>query len=315
MRIVVYSPADDGAQWCAALAAHFPDADIGQFDPAGPARQADYAVVWAPPAALFRVVEPFRAIFTMGAGVDRLLRTPDLASLIRGAPVIRLNDAGMSAQMSEYVCHALVRHTRKLSVYQHQQASASWKKWPGIQRDDWPVGVMGIGAIGAAVARTVAALGYPVLGWSRSAKAVPGVATSHGAASLDAFLRSTRVLVCLLPLTPETDGILNRANLSKLQPDGYVINVARGQHLVDADLLDLIEEGHLAGATLDVFREEPLAPDHPFWCHPKITVTPHISALTLIDESAAQIADKIRHIEGGEPAGGIEGLVQSDRGY
>lgn len=315
MRIVVYTPGDEASAWCTELLRRLPGAEVWVFDPADAHRQADFAVVWAPPADMFAAPAPFKAIFTMGAGVDRLLRTPDLLALTRGAPIIRLNDAGMSAQMAEYVCHALVRHTRQLAAYEAQQAAGQWHKWPGISREEWPVGVMGLGSIGEPVARAVAALGYPTLGWSRSARKVEGIETLHGAAALDGFLRRVRVLVCVLPLTPETDGLLNRERLSQLKSGGYLINVARGQHVVDEDLIALIDAGHLAGATLDVFREEPLPAAHPFWRHPKIAVTPHISAITLLAESAAQIAGKIRQLEAGEPLGCIDGVVDAARGY
>ncbi len=315
MRIVVYSPADDGPQWCALLRGHFPGAEVWTWDSGAGARQADYAVVWSPPAEMFAAAQPFCAIFTMGAGVDRLLRMSNLAALTRGAPIIRLNDAGMAMQMAEYVVHALVREVRGLARYEQQQTRGEWRKWPYISRQDWPVGVMGLGSIGAAVASAVASFGYPTLGWSRSPKLVPGVETCHGADALDAFLRRVKVLVCVLPLTPETEGILDRANLGKLMPGAYLINVARGQHLVDGDLIALIDAGHLSGAMLDVFHDEPLPANHPLWSHPKIGITPHISAVTVIGESAAQIAEKITRIEAGQPAGTIEGVVRPERGY
>jgi glyoxylate/hydroxypyruvate reductase len=171
---------------------------------------------------------------------------------------------------------------------------------------------MGLGVLGERVAQAVAHFEYPVLGWSRTRKNMPGVRCLAGDGQFDEFLRGTRVLVCLLPLTPETRGIMNAANLSRLMPGGYVINVARGAHLVDEDLLALLDSGHLEGATLDVFRTEPLPQDHPFWRHPKITVTPHTSARTLRDETIAQIAGKMRALERGEP---IEGVVDLKRGY
>jgi glyoxylate/hydroxypyruvate reductase A len=315
MKIVIYSPADDGPHWCAAMSAHFPGAEVWTWNIGDALRQADYAIAWAPPSALFAAADPFRAIFTMGAGVDKLLRMPDLGTLTRGAPIVRLNDAGMAVQMAEYVLHALVRHVRGLDRYEKQQVAGDWQKWPFVARRPFTVGVMGLGSIGAQVARTVAGLGYPVLGWSRSARDVPGVETFHGSAALGGFLRRTRVLVCVLPLTPQTEGILNRENLARLMPGAYVINVARGQHVVDADLIGLIDEGHLSGAMLDVFHEEPLPAGHPFWAHPKIGITPHISALTVVEESAAQIAEKIRRIEAGHPAETIEGVVRPELGY
>jgi glyoxylate/hydroxypyruvate reductase A len=153
---------------------------------------------------------------------------------------------------------------------------------------------------------------FPVHGWSRSPKAIEGVVTHTGELGFEAFLSRCRVLVNLLPLTPDTRDILNRETLGSLKPGGYLINVARGAHLVEADLLALLESGHLAGATLDVFRTEPLPAEHPFWVHPKITVTPHTSARTLRDESIAQIAGKIRALEAGQP---LAGVVDPVRGY
>jgi glyoxylate/hydroxypyruvate reductase A len=166
--------------------------------------------------------------------------------------------------------------------------------------------------LGERVARTVAQIDFPVLGWSRSPKAVAGVRTYSGAEGFGEFLAATRVLVNLLPLTPETQGIMRRDTLARLKPGAYVINVARGAHLVEEDLLALIEEGHVAGATLDVFRTEPLPAGHPFWNHPKITITPHTSARTLRDESIAQIAGKIAAMERGEA---VAGAVDTARGY
>ncbi len=171
---------------------------------------------------------------------------------------------------------------------------------------------MGLGVLGARVAKALAHFDFPVNGWSRSPKALDGVRTFSGAAGMSDFLAASRVLVNLLPLTPETENILNRASLSRLQAGGHVINVARGAHLVDADLIALLDSGHLAGATLDVFRTEPLPAGHPFWRHPRITLTPHTSARTLRDESIAQIVGKIGALERGEA---IAGIVDPVRGY
>ncbi|HSV46594.1 MAG TPA: NAD(P)-dependent oxidoreductase, partial [Ramlibacter sp.] len=177
---------------------------------------------------------------------------------------------------------------------------------------DYPVGVMGLGVLGQRVAQALAGFEFPVNGWSRSPREVAGIHCFAGEARMGAFLAASRFLVCLLPLTPDTEGLLNRATLSQLQAGGYVINVARGGHLVDADLIALLDSGHLAGATLDVFRTEPLPSEHPFWAHPKITVTPHTSARTLREESIAQIAGKIAAFERGEP---LAGVVDRQRGY
>ena len=179
-------------------------------------------------------------------------------------------------------------------------------------RAGFAVGVMGLGVLGQRVARALAAFEFPVRGWSRGAKQVPGVQCFAGAAQLGEFLAGTRVLVNLLPLSDATRGILNRQTLSALRPGGYLIHIARGGHLVEEDLIPLIDSGQLAGATLDVFQQEPLPAEHPFWRHPKIAVTPHASARTLRRETIAQIAGKIGALSRGEP---IAGVVNLERGY
>ena len=170
-------------------------------------------------------------------------------------------------------------------------------------------------SLGQQVATGLAAFQYPVNGWSRTPRLVDGVQCFHGEQGLQDFLAASRFLVCLLPLTPDTQGLLNRDTMSRLQPGGYLINVARGGHLVDQDLLDLLESGQMAGATLDVFHTEPLPGDHPFWRHPKITVTPHTSARTLRDETIAQIADKLQAVAAGASIASLGGVVDRQRGY
>jgi glyoxylate/hydroxypyruvate reductase len=214
--------------------------------------------------------------------------------------------------MAEYVCHAVIRHFREFDGYEADIAAGQWSYRKPRNRADWPVGVMGMGVLGERVARALGQFEFPVHGWSRTPKAVEGVVCHAGADRFDTFLSSCRVLVNLLPLTPDTQDILNRKTLARLQPGAYVINVARGAHLVEDDLIHLLDSGHLSGATLDVFRTEPLPADHPFWHHPKVTVTPHTSARTLRDESIAQIAGKIVALSRGEP---IAGVVHRDRGY
>lgn len=312
MKIVFYSPGKKWQPWLDSLATNLPSAEIWAWSPQTADRQADYAVVWAPPAELFAQQRNLKAVFNIGAGADRVLRIPDVARLLKDVPVVRLNDAGMAVQMAEFVCHTLFRHTREFAAYEAHQRDKIWKTLPALDRAKWPVGVMGLGAIGTRVAEAVAGFDFPVHGWSRTPKQLAGVATYAGTEQLDLFLAATRVLVCVLPLTPATEGILNIGTLSKLQLNSILINVARGEHLVEGDLLALLASGHLAGATLDVFREEPLPPGHAFWAHPRITLTPHIAAITLVEESAAQIAQKIRALESGQS---IDGVVERNRGY
>jgi len=309
MEIVFHLPVKNAEPWIHAMAAALPEARVWPWTSAQTTRQADYAVVWAPPPELFTAQRRLKAVFNIGAGVDGVMAVPNLP---KGVPVVRLNDAGMASQMAEYVCHALIRHTRGVHDYDAQQTARQWKTRPPVDRGMFPVGVMGLGSIGAKVAEAVSSFGYPTFGWALSPKSLRGVSVFSGHDRLDEFLHAVRVLVCVLPLTPMTEGILNAANLSKLKPQGYLINVARGGHLVEEDLLALLDDGTLAGATLDVMREEPLPAGHPFWGHPKITMTPHISAITLREQSATQIAEKIRALERGEA---VNGVVDFERGY
>jgi glyoxylate/hydroxypyruvate reductase A len=306
MRISFCCTDTKAAPWLEGLRRALPDAEVQEWQPGAP--PADHAVVWAPPQQFLDEQPGLKGIFNIGAGVDALMKL----RLPRGAQVVRIDDGGMAVQMAEFVCHALIRHFRELDGYEADIAAGKWSYRRPRQRQDYPVGIMGLGVLGERVARAVAHFEFPVLGWSRSPKVVAGVRCYSGAEQFDDFLRATRMLVCLLPLTPETEGVMNARSLSLLQPGAYVINVARGGHLVDEDLVALLDSGHLAGATLDVFRTEPLPAGHPFWKHPKITVTPHTSARTLRDESIAQIAGKIRALERGEP---IAGVVDVERGY
>ncbi|HWI80073.1 MAG TPA: glyoxylate/hydroxypyruvate reductase A [Ramlibacter sp.] len=306
MRIAFCCSHTKAPPWLDGFRKALPEAKIEEWIPGD--RQADYAVVWSPPQQFMDEQRGLKAIFNIGAGVDALLKL----RLPAKALVVRVGDGGMAVQMAEFVCHALIRHFRELDCYEDDVRHGAWSYRKPRRRDECPVGIMGLGVLGERVAQAVADFEFPVLGWSRTPKDLPRVRCFSGEAQFDAFLRATRVLVCLLPLTPETRNIMNAANLSRLMPGGYVINVARGAHLVDEDLIALLDSGHLAGATLDVFRTEPLPEGHPFWTHPKITVTPHTSARTLRDETIAQIAAKMRALDRGEP---IAGVVDVNRGY
>lgn len=292
--------------WLAGLQSALPTAQVTVWQAGAP--PADHAVVWAPPQQFFDEQPQLKGVFNIGAGVDALLKL----RLPPQAVVVRLDDAGMAVQMAEYVCHAVIRHYREFDGYEADIKAGQWTNRAPRERADFSVGVMGLGVLGERVARALLGFEFPVNGWSRSAKNIEGVQGFSGAAQFNDFLAASKILVNLLPLTPDTQGIMNRKTLSKLQPCGLVINVARGAHLVDEDLIALLDSGHLAGALLDVFRVEPLPPEHPFWQHPKITLTPHTSARTLLKTSVAQIAQKIMALERGAP---IVGVVDVERGY
>lgn len=306
MHITFFSKDTKPEPWVNALRQQLPEARVEAW--AAGADPADYAVVWAPPQDFLDAQPRLKGLFNIGAGVDALMQL----RLPTGVPVVRLDDAGMSVQMAEYVCHAVIRYFRELDVYADEAQQAHWAFRRPRVRADFTVGVMGLGVLGQRVAQALRGFEFPVVGWSRTPRQVEGITCHAGAEEFGIFLGASQVLVNLLPLTPDTENILNRDTLVQLRPGAYVINVARGAHLVDADLLALLDSGHLAGATLDVFRTEPLPAEHPFWQHRRITVTPHTSARTLRDESVAQIVGKIRALERGEL---ITGVVDPLRGY
>ncbi len=306
MRIAFCCTNTKAAPWIAGLSAALPGADIHEWQPGAP--QADHAVVWAPPQQFLDEQPQIKGIFNIGAGVDALLKL----RLPPQAVLVRIDDGGMAVQMAEFVCHAITRHVRELDVIEIAARRSEWAFRKPRRREEFPVGVMGLGVLGSLVANAVKQFDYPVMGWSRTPRELPGVQCFAGEDQFDNFLQATRILVCLLPLTSETRDIINARTLSKLMPGAYVINVARGAHVVDEDLIAALDSGHVAGAALDVFRTEPLPAEHPFWHHPKITVTPHTSARTLRDESIAQIAGKIQALERGEP---VAGVVDLQRGY
>ncbi|WP_019938985.1 glyoxylate/hydroxypyruvate reductase A [Bordetella sp. FB-8] len=310
MKIICASTsAVEQATWCELLAAALPHADVFPWQDDGPACDADVAVVWRPPADLFKRERELRVVFNLGAGVDALLKLPSLPDDV---VIVRLEDAGMAAQMAEYVAHYVVRASRQFEQYEVLQKAGRWQPLPEIDRRQWPIGIMGLGVLGTSVARAMVGLDYPVAGWSRSGRRLEGVRTFAGRDALPAFLARTRVLVNLLPLTQDTEGILCRETLSQLLPDSHLINLGRGTHLVEEDLVPLLDSGRMAGAMLDVFRVEPLPDGHPFWTHPRIRITPHVAAITLRRETIEQIGTKILAFMRGET---ITGVVTRERGY
>jgi glyoxylate/hydroxypyruvate reductase A len=275
-----------------------------------PAIGARYALVWLPPATLFEVERDLRVVFNLGAGVDVLLArhvVPD------SLPIVRLVDAGMAVRMAEYVCFDIARATRGLERF----GPGGLRDWNAARPRGKPatVGVLGAGAIGAKVAEAAVFFGYPARAWSRTPRMLAGVRCFAGAAQLAEFLSECNFLVNALPLTAETENLLDRQRLSQLPAGAHVINIGRGGTIVDADLIAALDSGHLAGATLDVFRQEPLADDHPFWSHPKIIVTPHISGPTPVAPAAIQIADAISQLERGVAVTSLPGYVDRSRGY
>jgi glyoxylate/hydroxypyruvate reductase A len=300
MKILFYTPQPEAASWLHDFTRALPEAELREWQP-GDTAPADFAVVWRPPREMLADRKGLRAIFNLGAGVDAILALERAhpGTLPRSAQLVRLEDGGMAPQMAEYVTHAVLRYLRRFDEYETLQAERRWKVLDPHPRDTFTVGAL-------------VPFGMPVRGYSRSARQIEGVQTFAGEAQFEAFLSDVKVLVNLLPHTPETHDMLNRRTFSKLAHGAYLINVARGAHLVEQDLLDALADGQIAGATLDVFREEPLPVDHLFWQEPRITITPHSSAQTLRAESVAQVAHKMIALMRGEP---VSGVVDIDRGY
>ena len=315
MRILLNRGDGVIAPWVQDFQAALPDAELvtwreGDTQPAGAhCAHCDYAVLWNPSPVLLAQLGGVKAVFLMGAGADALLKHGDALPAV---PIVRLGDAGMAVQMAEYVAYATLRYFRRFDEYEEQARHGLWSPLPPHAKEAFTVGVMGLGKLGLRVAETMRGFGFPVRGWSRTPKDIPGVDCYAGMASLDEFLRGTRVLVSLLPLTAETSNLIDRRRLATLPQGAYVINVARGAQLAEPDLLALIRSGHIAGATLDVFRNEPLPAPHPFWDEPRITITPHISALTVRGEAVRQIAEKIAAFEAGLA---VDDLIDRTLGY
>ncbi len=308
-RLTVCHP-DAQAQhrWVHALRARLPQLRIAPYpDPA----DADAALVWHPPPEFFARLPSLRVLFAAGAGVDALLAHPGLPPAL---PVVRLEDAGMAAQMIEYCVHEVVRRYRGFDRYEAQQRAGRWAEIEPPPRARYTVGVLGMGVLGRRVAQALAQLGYGVIGHGRSAGGpeTGHIERSHGDAQLPAFLARCDVLVLLAPLTAATRDLMNAERLAMLPAHAWLVNVARGALVDECALLEAIDAGRLAGATLDVFRDEPLPPSHPFWTHPRIRVTPHVAAMTLVDEGAAQVAAKIGAMRTGALP---SGLVDRARGY
>lgn len=313
MKLLCYvPPGSDFENWINDFSTALPQADI-RFWQEGDNAPADYALVWRPPAAMLAGRHDLKAIFNLGAGVDAILQLGE--ALPTGVPLIRVDDAGMAIQMANYVTHAVLGYFGRHDIYRQQAARGEWRSLPAPDKRDFSIGILGMGVLGSRIAEALAHFDFPLNGWSRTPKNQPGVRSFVGDGDLDAFLRASRVLVCILPLTDATRGIVNRQNLQKLQKGvngAYLINVARGGHVVEADLLTSIQEGQVAAATLDVFEQEPLPPAHPFWQEQRITITPHISAVTVDEDTVRQIRDKILALENGQS---VNGVVDRTKGY
>ncbi len=312
MDIIFYHPSFDGEFWMRELGKALPEAKVRAWTP-GDEASADYALVWHPPIEMLRGRE-LKGVFSLGAGVDAILTKlkahPEM--LAAHIPLFRLEDTGMAMQMQEYAVSQVLHWFRRFDDYQLLKQQATWQELDEYRREDFTIGILGAGVLGSQVAQSLRGWGFPLRCWSRSRKEIPGVTSYAGDQEMRDFLQGTRVLINLLPNTPETAGIINQSLLAQLADNSYVMNIARGAHVVEADLLAALDNGKVKAAMLDVFHQEPLPADSPLWAHPRVAITPHVAAVTRPEEAIAYIAKTIGQVERGERA---NGLVDRARGY
>ncbi len=308
---VLFSSANGKAEdWERELRKFLPNLDFRVYpDRVGDPADIEFAMVWRHPAGDLNRYRNLKAILSLGAGVEHILSDPDLPA---GIPLVRLVDELLTQDMAHHAVHWALHFHRNYHLYPQHQKDHRWERHTFLDTSRRNIGILGLGEIGREVARMALALGFPVSGWSRTPKEMPGIATFGGAGQLDAFLAQAQIVVVVLPRTADTENMLNRKRLAKMPEGGYVINIGRGSAIVDADLIALLDEGHLAGAQLDVFHTEPLPAEHPYWDHPKVFVTPHIAGPTNQRSAARTVARNIERVLAGLPPSPI---VDRKRGY
>ena len=309
MVLLYRSSFDSAALWLTELRKFIPELEMRVFPEIGNPKDIDAALVWKPQPGLLASLPNLKMIVSLGAGVDHLLGDPTLP---RHVPIARLVDPYMTEAMSEYVLTQVLRLHRQDFAYRAQQRARSWRELPQPNASERRVGVLGLGELGSDAARKLAVLGFAVGGWSRRERRLPGIESFHGPDGLMALARRSGILVCLLPLTRDTTGILDARLFAAMPKGSAIVNAARGRHLVEADLLSALESGQLSAAVLDVFDQEPLPAEHPFWNHEKIIVTPHAAAATHAPTAAAGVAENLRRLSDGRP---LINLVDLARGY
>ncbi|WP_062205465.1 glyoxylate/hydroxypyruvate reductase A [Aureimonas sp. AU12] len=309
MTLVAYkSDPVRGAVWHEVFRNEAPELTLVDWDGDARARDSAYLVAWQPPAALPEGMPRLEALFCIGAGIDHL----PFAEIPAAVHVVRMVDPDLTRSMVEYVVMAILMLHRDMPDYLADQAAGRWQARPVRRAADRRVGIMGLGVMGQAAAVALQAMGFAVRGWSASRKVLDGIACFAGDGERAAFLADIDILVCLLPLTPATRGILDAGLFAGLAPGAGLVNAGRGAHLVEADLLVALDSGRIRAAVLDVLAEEPPMPDHPLLHHPRIIATPHIASATHPAGAARQVIAGIRAHRAGRP---IDNLVDRSQGY
>ncbi|MGE1562266.1 2-hydroxyacid dehydrogenase [Pantoea septica] len=308
MHILYKSDPRRGALWQQWLAQHAPDIHLHLWPDIGDPLAVEMLIAWQPPEKLMATFPNLQALLSVGAGADQF----DLAALPPDLPVVRMIEPGLTQGMVEYVTFAVLGIHRDMVRYFQQQREASWQAHSVTPAAARRVGVMGLGELGQAALRQLVSLGFDCAGWSRTSRQLDGVRCFHGAAQLGDFLARCDILVCLLPLTAETRGLLNRDLFAQLPPGAALVQAGRGAQLNHADLLAALDSGRLGAAVIDVTDPEPLPPSHPFWRHPAVWLTPHIASQTQNESAVAALLENLRRYQRGEP---MIGLIDRARGY
>jgi glyoxylate/hydroxypyruvate reductase len=295
--LIFYSAFDDPEAWQRALMAELPDLDVRVHPHIGDPSDVCYALVWKPPAGFFAGFPNLKLVTNLGAGIDSLLGRDDLPSV----PISRLSDPGMVALMTSYVMFAVIRYARDIPLFERAQRQNWWHYIHPRALSAIKVGVLGLGELGAPAAHALATAGFSVRGWSRTPKNLSGVASVAGRANLDAFLADTEILVVMLPLTPETKGLLGENELACLPKGAKLINVSRGAVIDEPALIEALRNEQIAEATLDVFTVEPLPSDHVLWSMDNVLITPHLASITVPEAAAHDVAESIRRVRAGLP--------------
>jgi glyoxylate/hydroxypyruvate reductase len=308
VKLVFHSDIDYLEDWLPPLRRLLPELDAKKSADVSDPASIDVALIWTPPPRIEQYCN-LKAILSLGAGVDQL----DLKKLPKGVPLARLKDPSLTEGMKAYCMLAVLRYHRDFHIYERfSREGGPWRfdlPKPAAKRR---IGILGLGELGASIASHLASAGFAVAGWARTPRQIPGVTTHHGWERLDALAAGSDILINLLPLTAETEGILSRKLFSQMPEGSYLINVGRGRHLIEDDLLVALRSGQLSGATLDVFRKEPLPPDHPFWREPNILITPHVATSANPETAAQQVVQNIERALRGET---LLNQVDRDRGY
>ena len=309
MALLFISKNDSPSDWQEALASLEPELEFKIWPDLGKPSEIEVALVWNHPAGALGLLPNLKLIQSLGAGIDHVLTDPRLP---KNVPIARLVDTELTRQMVEYVVLAVLNRHRRIDELRRAQFSGDWQVIQPVPIGRSRVGLLGFGHMGQAASNALVNLGFNVTVWTRTPRSAGSLTSYHGSEGFPQVLQTSDILICLLPLTPKTHGLLNAKAFAALPAEAYVINVARGAHLVDEDLLAAIDNGHLSGAWLDVFDEEPLPPDHSFWAHPQIVMTPHLAALTVASSAATQVINNLRLVRTGKPP---QNLVNPEIGY